>query len=331
MLTQKHKTIYIILTAALIICLLILLYPQPIQPSQTNTIHGDNVGICVHDLPYMQATQVKDSGAGWIRIDASNNPQLNNFSISVQNAKAQNLQVLVILDSWMFDQSTVFTLQEWQSNVTYYVSQHADYVDAWEIFNEPSSWKYPLLGLNLSNQQSQENLTKIADFYYQMAQTAAPIIRQYDPTAKILLLGGCHLYTDTDPQISLDEAFAEKVVSKGIEHYGDGISLHAYPWGKSDTVLLQQKYDEALVYYRELFGDSMEVWVTETGKPLEEADEAGQATYMADVIEYFYGRVDKVFWYLLQDYPDDRRAFGLIGGDGVARPAYGELQKILGK
>jgi hypothetical protein len=325
--TQK-QTIYTLIAAALILCLLLFTY-QSIQPSQTVTSRGDTVGICVHDLTSIQATQVKDSGACWIRIDVSDS--LSNFGVSVQNAKDSGLKVLAILDSWMFDRSSVFTLQDWQSNVTYYVSQYADYVDAWEIYNEPASWQYPLLNLNLTNQQSQENLNKIADFYYQMAQTAAPIIRQYDPTAKILLLGGCHLYTDTDPQISLDKEFAEKVAAKNITQYGDALSLHAYTWNQSDIVLLHQKYADALTFYRDLFGGSLEVWITETGKSIEDTGESGQATYMVDALNYFYGRVDKVFWYLLQDYSDDPGTFGLFSGDDIVRPAYGELQRILGK
>jgi hypothetical protein len=328
MLTRRKRAIILATLVAALLIATIILTSLLFQPSEPATARKDFVGICVHNLTTTQAQQVQESGAKWIRIGASD--ALSNFSASIQNAKAQNLQVLAILDSWMFNQSSVFTLKDWTDNVAHYVSQYADYVDAWEIYNEPTSLTYPLLDLDLMGAQNQTRLTAIVDFYAEMVQTAAPIIRQYDPTAKILLLGGCHLYTGGDPQLAVDEAFAEQLAAKGIAQYGDGVSLHAYPWNQSDLAALHQNYAAGLAFYRNLFGGSLEVWVTETGKPLEETAEAGQATYLADALDYFDGQVDRVFWYLLQDYPDDAGGFGLIGVDGKPRLAYGELQKFLG-
>ena len=108
---------------------------------------NDLMGISVHALSVEDAQLVADSGSKWIRIDASK--ELENASI---NVKAQNLSVLAILDSWIFNKSTNFTLEDWQSNVTYYVSKYADYVDAWEIWNESSNPNYPLLNLNITAQ-----------------------------------------------------------------------------------------------------------------------------------------------------------------------------------
>ena len=39
----------------------------------------------------------------------------------------------------MFNKNCAFTLEEWRGNVTHYVTEYADYVDAWEIWNEPTS------------------------------------------------------------------------------------------------------------------------------------------------------------------------------------------------
>ena len=97
----------------------------------------------VHSVSASDAQFVSESGAKWVSIDVN-----GDFSDAVANAKADNLRVLGILDSWMFNQSTVFTLDDWVSNVTYYVSQNNN-VDAWEIWNEPTNPNYPLLNLNI--------------------------------------------------------------------------------------------------------------------------------------------------------------------------------------
>ena len=128
------------------------------MPTVSNSTENDWVGISLHSLSANEAQLVNESGAHWIRIDAS-----GDFESAVTNAKAYNLSVLGILDSWMFNKSSIFTLEEWRSNVTHYVSQYADYVDAWEIWNEPANPTYPLLNVNIS---SQENMSQIVEFYF---------------------------------------------------------------------------------------------------------------------------------------------------------------------
>jgi hypothetical protein len=265
---------------------------------------------------------VNESGAGWIRIDVS-----QDFGAAVGNASAFNLSVLGILDSWMFDKSSVFSLNEWRSNVTYYISHYADYVDAWEIWNEPANPTYPLLNLNPS---SLENMSRIAEFYFSMAQTACPIIRQYDPTAKIVLFGGLNLNSASDPNLKLDREFAQQLANMNIEQYGDAISIHAYPWKIQAQPGLWDSYNKSLEYYHGLFGNrSVEFWVTETGQTTE-GGESGQSQYMVDAFGYFNGKVSKVFWYSLLDNSwEGSQTFGLVDSNGTHRPAYFELQKQL--
>ncbi len=286
---------------------------------------GDWVGICVHSLSANDARLVSESGAGWVRIDC-----YDELETAAGNARAYGLKVLAILDSWTMNNQTVFTLAEWRSNVTYYVSQYADYVDGWEIWNEPTSPVYPLLDLNLTNAETQQNMDAIVSFYYSMVQTASPIIRQYDPTAKIVLFGGLNLYSGTSPNLILDEEFAGQLAAKNIQQYGDAISLHAYPWNESNSTVVMQNYAQALANYSVLF-PALEVWVTETGKPIHEAGEAGQAQYLDEALNYFHGKVAKSFWYSLLDNTWDPGNFGLIGNNTTPRPAYSELQKSIGK
>jgi hypothetical protein len=298
------------------------------QPKNTLQLENDYLGISVHSLSLNEARVVNGSGARWIRIDASED--LSDFGASVQNAKAYNLSVLAILDSWMFNKSTLFSLDDWRGNVTYYVLQYSAYVDAWEIWNEPANPTDPLQNLSPT---SPENMTKIVNFYYSMVQTACPIIRQQDPSAKILLFGGLNLYSGGKIHLGLDENFSSQLVAMGIEEYCDAISVHAYPWG---TVQPQvwSSYASSLAYYKGLFTTkSFEVWVTETGQPVEVSGESGQAQYMNDTLSFFGENVTAVFWYSLVDNSweleqANPQSFGLVGNETIPRASFRALQNF---
>jgi hypothetical protein len=303
---KKQSTKYAVLVIALVIGAYFIASRMLPAPNPTG---NDWIGISVHSLSMNEAQLVNESGACWIRIDVS-----DDFEIAVTNAKAYNLRVLGILDSWMFNQTTTFTLEEWCANVTHYVSQYSNDVDAWEIWNEPAHPSYPLS----------------VERYYSMVQIASPIIRQYDPSAKIVLFGGLQLWSGGDVNLALDKEFARQLATMNIEQYGDAISFHAYPWMEPVKSWIWEKYDESFAYYRQVFSSnkSLEIWVTETGYPIDFDGEDGQAQYMRDALQYFQGKVTRLFWYSLLDNAADQKSFGLIGGE-TPRLAYYVLQKQL--
>jgi hypothetical protein len=286
--------------------------------SGNQKIPGDWAGISLHSLSEEDAKLVKDTGAVWIRIDC-----FEEADAALLNARTYGFKVLGILDSWTMNNQTVFSLDEWESNVTYYVPKYADYVDAWEIWNEPASTKE---GWTLLDARLPEEMGLIVDFYYSMVQVASQIIRQYDPDAKIVLFGGLTLFSGGDPNLEYDKEFAARLAAKGIEQYGDAFSVHAYPWTNDTSLWNCHAYDDALAYYQELF-PSLEVWVTETGHYVDSEGEEGQARYMRNAIEYFNGKVTQFFWYSLLDNPWEKH-FGLVG-DGKLRLAYHELRNKL--
>jgi hypothetical protein len=288
-----------------------------------------SVGISVHPpFSASDAQFVAKSGASWVRIDVS-----PDFSNAVANAKAQNLKVLGILGSWMFDKSIIFSLDDWQSNVTYYVSQNPN-VDAWEIWNEPANPTYPLLNLNIIPPNSQQNMNTIAQFYYNMSKIAYPIIRTYDPSATIVLMGGLNLYSGGALNLWLDEQFASLTSSMNIAQYGDVISVHAYSWlgVQPSTQQVWDSYTQSLTYYRNLF-PNLDIWVTETGQQFDQSNQNEEANYLTNAFQVFNGKVTNVFWYSLKDnsWELPQQQFGLVNSDGTTRPAYNEMQKLTGR
>jgi hypothetical protein len=315
MITRKKQTVIYVACIIVLISGAFFIADKMTTPSPTR----EWVGICVHSLSLNESRLVNESGAGWIRIDA-----YPNFGEAVENARAFNLSVVGVLYSWMFNKSSVFTLEEWRGNLTYYVSQYANYVDAWEIWNEPANPTYPLLNLEPSNQ---ENMSRIAEFYFSMVQIAAPIIRQYDPSAKILLFGGLNLNSGNDSNLRIDKEFARQLAAMNVERYGDVISIHAYPWNTQAQPGVWDSYSKSLEFYHGLFtNSSLEFWVTETGQTTEDSEKE-QAQYMAGALGYFNGKVSKVFWYSLLDNSwEGNQTFGLIDNETL-RQAYFELQR----
>lgn len=165
---------------------------------------------------------------------------------------------------------------------------------------------------------------------FKMVQTASPIIRQYDATAKIILFGGLNLWSGGDANLVLDKEFARQLAAMNIQQYDGAISVHAYPWTGQVQPYVWGNYTESLAYYRGLFTNkSLEIWVTETGQSIEDGGEDGQVRYMADALAYFQGNVTRVFWYSLVDNAQDLGSFGLIGNETTPRPAYVVFQKQL--
>ena len=310
---RMNRFVYMGLIGVILASIILVAFLIPATLPQSGS---ESIEICVHSLSLQDAQLVSASGAYWIRIDCSDN--LSNFNESVRNAKAYNLSVLAILDSWMFNQNCTFTLEEWRGNVTHYVTQYANYVDAWEIWNEPTS--------TTPGWQLQVD-------YLSMVQIASQIIRQNDPTAKIILFGGLQLYTggsETAYSLAEDREFARNLSSLNFMQYGDAISVHAYPWGGQVNKSVWTAYSASLVEYRTIFDNSsLDIWVTETGQNITDSGEEGQAQYLKDALSFFNGNASHVFWYALHDENTSKGDFGLIRNGTTPRQAYTQMQESL--
>jgi len=273
------------------------------------------IGVSVHSLTTREADLAKLIGVQWVRADVAEIPNQYSFGEIVANAKSRGFNVLGILDIWTMKWKWNFTLNDWKKAVTTSVTQYKDDVNAWEIWNEP---EYP------SNPITPEK-------YFAMLSIAYSIIKDYAPHAKVLMGGGLQLNTGGDPWLAHDEAFAKRLSELGADQYADGISFHAYPWTNTVANWVWERDDQSLAFYRSLFKNNLEVWITETGFPAQDAGEASQAAYLTTAFSFFGARAVATFWYELRDtaYSDPTPTFGLLTGTLTPRAAFYSFQTLL--
>lgn len=118
-------------------------------------------------------------------------------------------------------------LKLWRKYVETAVKTFGPYVDDWEVWNEPGWWG----GVkNAAN----------AETFYKMVKIAAPIIRKYDPTAKIV----ASIYEGKWMGDKNDNF--EKFLSFGAWKYFDVVSVHGegagYAKWKTEVNPLMKKY-----------------------------------------------------------------------------------------
>lgn len=107
-LTALFVTILVIMVVTYLILSSFFLSPKD---------QNEPLSVSLHSLSFEEATSLNESGVTWIRIDIN-----QTVKESLDNAKAYNLNVLGILDSWTMNYNLTFTIDEWIRNVTYYVS-----------------------------------------------------------------------------------------------------------------------------------------------------------------------------------------------------------------
>lgn len=129
-------------------------------------------------------------------------------------------------------------LKRWEKYVEKVVSHYKDYIDFWEIWNEPGWWG----GFNRGD----------AETYFNLLKTATPIIRRIDPTSKILAYAYSGTYWDENDTF-------EKFLSLGAGNYFDILSIHA---GPDDNFRYISEYKKLMKKY---CGQEKPIWNTEWG------------------------------------------------------------------
>lgn len=307
----------------------------------TTTAFADSFGVCTHmglgnsydNVKNIQsAEEVK---VGWIRDECrwqnmqtspGVKPKIRDKDMDyIQKADAAGLNQLLILaygnasyDGVAYDTVVPKAADEdywqgWLDYVTYTVNQVKDYVEAYEIWNEPNykSFNY--------------NLAADGEDYAKLYLATKAIINNLDPTAKVL----CGAITGYD-EIFAKSLFDYVKTQGNVNELIDVFSIHHYPQLDMDA------YAQTLSNWESLFdsyGFTGDVWMTENSVTADNAysrTETAQAQSVAKFgtlwEKYLMenNRNGISFWYDLRndvgisDYEDN---FGLVDQLHNIKPA----------
>ncbi len=309
----------------------------------TASVSAANFGVCTHmglgdsydNISNIQS--VRDTKVEWIRDecrwDYMQSTPGGSFTIRskdidyMKRVEEAGINHLLLLsygnDAYGVEKDTVFPTQD---NMTYYngyldyvrytVGQVKDYVDAYEIWNEPN-----IKGFNY-------NLLADGTDYAKLYLDAKAIIDELDPTAMVV----CGAITGVDDaDTDFGKAIFDYVKKQGdVNSLIDAFSIHLY------TQLNDEVYVKGLSEWEGIFdsyGYTGEVWMTENGvtadndKAGNESDQAAMVAKLGVQWERYLkenGRKGISFWYDLRndvgisDYEDN---FGLVDSSHNMKPA----------
>lgn len=206
--------------------------------------------------------------------------------------------------------------QQWKTLVQTAVERYRNYVDVWEIWNEPDSSTY----LHSANWKT----------YAPLLKRASRIIRIYDPSA-IILNGAI-----ADIR---NHRFIEKLYTNG-QPYFDEFNVHLYYCGQyrddGEQLSALQHDWEQLEKIVHKYRPNEHIWITEMGCSTGQRgiDDTLVRRYIPQAVHLLrsYDNVRPIFLYAFRDRPflDDayEANFGLLESDGTPKPIWQWYTKL---
>ncbi len=314
--------------------------------AMTTTAFADSFGVCTH-MGQMNSYEntinvfsAQSVGADWIRdgciwsdMQATKNGEFKirdkdiNYIKKTEDAGLNQLLVLAYgnpqydgVEDWQTfpKQDNEAYYKGWLDYVRYTVDKVKDYVDAYEVWNEPNIESF--------NHNSLADGTDYAKLYL---DTKA-IINELDPTARVL----CGAVTGYDETFA--KAIFDYVKSQGnVNELIDVFSIHEY------SQLDMESYAKALSSWESLFdsyGFNGDVWMTENGVTADDTKgrtETAQAQAVAKLAIQWESylkdnnRNGVSFWYDLRNDPgqtDYEANFGLVDEEYIIKPSGKAMQ-----
>lgn len=201
-------------------------------------------------------------------------------------------------------------MAQWQKFVRDEVSTNKNIIYFWEIWGEPSLFKYG----------SPEE-------FVQLLRVTYPIIKKANPNAKVIVTLGA---------AGRDTSFEDQVLALGGGDYFDVLSFH--PYG-ANPYLQEELVKEAIDHEQSVVAKYNNRWpivISEIGQPASEVGEEEQAR----LAQFLYAEAAKnnipVTWFywsdehLLKDEKTgDGANWGLIRFDGTERPMFEAIRVYL--
>jgi len=277
---------------------------------------GQNMSISKIDaIAKQDMKNIKAAGFDGVKIGYhfQNNNSVAD-QIAVKAAEQGLYPIGALQGSYNIPEGRAFTpkeMTEWQNYIKDEVSANKNIIYYWEIWGEPSLYKYG----------SPEE-------FVQLLKATYPIIKAANPNAKVIVTLGAEATGDSD--------FDDQVLALGGGNYFDDLSFHPYaanPYLQEDQVKSAIAHEKALLTK---YGNRWPLVITEIGQPASEVSEKEQAR----LAKFLYAEAAKnnipITWFywsdthLLKDEKTgDGANWGLIRFDGTERPILEAIKPYL--
>lgn len=293
---------------------------RPKQSNRTNiglNMHWALGGSSTDDTIY--STALDDAEPAWVRehfdlasLNGSNQAgwfnRYDEIMLQYQQRGTHVVGMLAYGDG--SDEYAAPDKAEWAALVQTVVERYRNYVDVWEIWNEPDSPTY----LHPATWKT----------YFPLLKSASRIIRIYDPSS-IILNGAVADITN--------RKFIRQLYKHG-QPYFDELNVHLYYCGqyrdaseKLDALYYDWNQLQSLVHK---FRPNEHIWITESGCSTGQAgiDDGLVRRYTKQSSHFLrsYDNVRPIFLYTIRDrdYLTDayEAEFGLLQSDGTAKPIW---------
>ena len=254
--------------------------------------------------------------AGFDGVKLNYHFQNNNYianQIAAKAAKEGLYPIGMLGGSQTIPWGQAFTPKEmtqWQNYIRGEVSTNKNIIYYWEIWGEPSLYKYG----------SPEE-------FVQLLKVTYPIIKKANPNAKVIVTLGAE---------GRDTSFEDEVLALGGGDYFDILSFH--PYG-ANPYLQEEIVKEAISHEQLVVAKYNNRWplvISEIGQPTSEVSEEEQAR----LAKFLYAEAAKnnipVTWFywsdthlLKNEKTGDGANWGLIRFDGTERPVFEAIRAYL--
>lgn len=307
------------------------------------TSFAEGLGICSHVsqgyAPSASMEVVENADIEWVRDECkwdSVETAKGSFSVPegvkayFKAAKEQGVKTLLILcygnDAYTLSngtKSTIITMprsseseymEGWKQYVRTVAEELGDYIDAYEVWNEPDlAYANSLITSNMSD------FSGAAEVYVDMYVQTKEILSAIQPGKPVLFGCKCDGGTSESTTAFYDEMKAvAQANGKTFNDYVDDVSIHFYAADVKDAASILSDWDSTFDKY----GFTGNVWLTETGLSETVEEDFTQEEYLHMVALDFdrsmkeSGREGVSFWYDLRndgtDSTDYESNFGLV-------------------
>ncbi|MCD6220068.1 cellulase family glycosylhydrolase [Candidatus Calescamantes bacterium] len=242
------------------------------------------------------------------------------------------------------DVNDVPKIKKWEEFIKRVIERYKGKVNYWEIWNEPEEfWFRREFGNN--------DIERDVPILYKVIVTASQIIRNVDPTAKILLPG---FSPEVLKKNSVPYQMLERLFQMGVEKYIDAVTAHNYPfWDPPNIPALSEKEDikvsltdwvnmdkradmKNLIELLKQYKIDKPIWITEFGGHNSDRNERAHALCLLRTVAIcLFQGVEGMLYYEFYDYPHDEHppSFYLMKHRNhyktLSFRAYQEIIKIL--